>query len=111
MDDLVRMDPDDFSALSDQMRLANTQRIKMILDNLEPFCDGSVGMPSPPHVMAYLKAVRELGLLWKAYERPQAAQVSSGVDEEQLVLEARQAQVVDELAKLRAIRSRRGSAS
>jgi len=103
---MVRMTPEDFAALSHQMKLASTQAYKALLDSLEPYCDGSLGAVSPPHVNAYLKVRRELNLLWDAYGPPVAQEVL-GVDEEQMVLEARQAAVNAELDKLRQIGSRR----
>jgi hypothetical protein len=105
MSDLVRMDPEDFDALGHQMRLANTARLKALLDQLEPYCDGTLGANgvSPPHVAAYIKVVRELGLLWKAYDRPGEAKDSGGGDEELMVLEARRAAVEAELGKLREV--------
>lgn len=118
MADLVRMNPDDFSLLSEQMRLANTARLKALLDQLEPYCDGSLGNNgvSPAHVAAYIKVVRELGLLWRSYDRPEPVQGPEGGDVEALVLQARQEAVLAELAKLRSVgmkeRGRRpGSAS
>lgn len=102
MADLVRMSSDDFEALSEQMRLANTARLKAVLDQLEIYVDGTMGMPSPPHVNAYIKVVRELGLLWKAYDRPGEA-AKAGVDEELVALEARRAQVLAEFDKLRQV--------
>ena len=102
MSDMVRMDPEQFEALSAQMRLANTQRYKALLDSLEPYCDGSMGPVSPPHVNSYLKVCRELGLLWAAYDRP-VEKGPEGEQEEQMVLQARQEAVVAELAKLRSV--------
>lgn len=105
MSDMVRMDPEDFDALGHQMRLANTARLKALLDQLEPYCDGTLGPNgvSPPHVAAYIKVVRELGLLWKAYDRPGEAKSSDGPDEEAMVLEARRAAVEADLGRLRQV--------
>lgn len=110
MSDLVRMSPEDFDELGHQMRLANTQRLKAVLDSLEPYVDGSLGPVSPAHVNAYLKTVRELGLLWKAYDPPRPVEGPAGGDEEAMVLSARQEAVLAELAKLREVgSSRRGA--
>jgi hypothetical protein len=102
MADLVRIDPEDFDALGHQMRLANTARLKAILDQLEPYVDGSLGPNgvSPAHVNAYIKVVRELGLLWRSYDRPSEVKGPDGGDEERLVLEARRSAVAAELDKL-----------
>lgn len=101
MTDMVRMSPDDFAALSQQMKMANTQRLKAVLDSLEPYIDGSLGAVSPPHVNAYIKVCRELGLMWDSYGAPRAEEGPKGGDEEQMVLEARQGAVMAELSKLR----------
>jgi hypothetical protein len=103
MTDMVRMSPDDFSALSQQMRMANTQRLKAVLDSLEPYIDGSLGAVSPPHVNAYIKVCRELGLMWDSYGSPRQVEEVRGADEEQMVLQARQEAVMAELGKLREV--------
>ena len=107
MEALVPLGPEDFEALGHQMRLANTGRIKAVLDSLEPYIDGSLGAVSPAHVNAYLKAVRELGQLWHAYDPPAPKPAQTGVDEEVMVLSARQESVLAELGKLREIAVRR----
>lgn len=100
---MVRMSPEDFAALSTQMKLANTQRFKALLDGLEPYCDGSLGPVSPAHVTVYVKVCRELGLMWGSYGPPPAVEVSKGPDEEAMVLSARQEAVLAELGKLRQV--------
>lgn len=108
MSDLVRMSPEDFEHAKEQVRMTLTAKYKQVLDSLEPYVDGSFGSIQPAHVTAYLKAGRELGLLWKSYDPPQAAQdESGGADEELMVLSARQEAVLAELAKLRQIGQRR----
>lgn len=110
MDDLVRMTPEDHAGLASQMKMANTVRIKALIDALEPYVDGSLGAVSPPHVTAYLKAVRELGLLWHAYDKPaEKPEDVKGSDEEPLVLESRRAAALSELTKLREIGRRRAA--
>lgn len=103
MTDMVRMSPEDFAVLSHQMRLANTQRYKALLDSLEPYTDGSLGPVSPAHVNSYLKVCRELGLLWDSYGPPRAAEEARGGDEELMVLSARQEAALAELEKLREV--------
>lgn len=108
MSDLARMSPEEeFAELSAQMRMANTVRIKALLDSLEPYCDGSMGPVSPAHVSVYLKAVRELGQLWGSYTRPSARPEEVKGEEEQVVLSARQEAVLAELTKLREIAAKR----
>lgn len=107
MTEMVRMTPDDFDALGQQMRMANTARLKQVLDALEPYVDGSLGPVSPAHVSVYLKTVEQLGKLWRAYDPPRGVEEPRGVDEEQLALSARQAQVLAELEKLRQVGARR----
>lgn len=115
MPEMVRMDPEDFDALGHQMRMANTARLKALLDQLEPYCDGTLGPNgvSPAHVSAYIKVVRELGLLWRSYDRPAEVKDSGGGDEELMVLQARRAAVEADLGRLREVgmknQSRRAS--
>lgn len=103
MTDMVRMTPDEFGQLSHQMRLANTQRLKAVLDSLEPYIDGSLGAVSPPHVNAYLKTCRELGLMWASYGPPRVVEEVKGEEEELMVLQARQEAVMAEFDKLREV--------
>lgn len=107
MTDMVRMSPEDFATLGQQMRMANTQRLKAVLDSLEPYIDGSLGAVSPPHVNAYIKVCRELGLMWDAYGPPRAVEEAKGADEEAMVLSARQDAVLAELGKLKEVGMRR----
>lgn len=108
MTDMVRMTPEDFAHLSAQMRMANTARLKAVLDQLEPYIDGTLtGGVSPAHVSAYIKTCRELGLMWGAYGAPKAVEEPKGPDEEQMVLAARQEAVLAELGKLREVGMRR----
>lgn len=100
---MVRMSPEDFAALGHQMRMANTQRLKAVLDSLEPYIDGSLGAVSPPHVNAYIKVCRELGLMWDSYGPPRAVEEVKGGDEEAMVLQARQDAVLAELGKLKEV--------
>lgn len=104
MSDMVRLTPEQHEELAQQMRLANTARIKGVIDSLEPYVDGSAGAINPGHVTAYLKAVRELGLLWHAYDKP-AGSDEGGLDEggELAVFEERQAKILAELRKLREV--------
>lgn len=110
---MVRMSPEEHEALAAQMKLANTARFKAVLDSLEPYIDGSLGAVSPPHVNSYIKVCRELGLLWGSYAPPRPVEAVKGEEEEQLVLQARQAAVLAELGKLREVgmrqRGRRAS--
>lgn len=108
MTDLVRMTPDEQDAARQRVKLENTRLIMELIDNLKPYIDGSLGPVSPNHANSFLKAVREVGLLWDAYAKP-VAQVEEvkGQDEEVMVLQARQAQVSAELDKLREVGMRR----
>jgi hypothetical protein len=111
MGEMQRLEPDQFQELADQMRMANTVRLKNVIDSLEAYIDGTLGAVSPAHVNAYVKTVRELGLLWRVYDRPEVAQDS--VDEvevakaAQVALVARQEAVLAELGKLREVSARR----
>lgn len=108
MTDLVRMSPDEAEVARQRVKLENTRLIMELIESLKPYIDGTLGPVSPNHANSFLKAVREVGLLWDAYAKP-AVQVEQvkGVDEELMVLESRQAQVAAELSKLREVGMRR----
>lgn len=108
MTDLVRMSPDEAEVARQRVKLENTRLIMELIESLKPYIDGTLGPVSPNHANSFLKAVREVGLLWDAYAKP-AVQVEQvkGVDEELMVLESRQAQVSAELSKLREVGMRR----
>lgn len=105
--DLVPMGPEDLERAREQMKIANTRRIMDVLNALEPWVTGVMGPVAPNQVAVYLKAVRELGLLWDVYSPPKPVEVEQGADESPMVLEARQAQVVAELEKLRQVGMKR----
>lgn len=108
MSDMVRMSAQDRQAAADQMRLANTARLKGLIDQLEPYLDGTLGPLSPRHAQVYLKAVRELGLLWGSYAPAQPAEEQEvGIEAEVMVLAARQEAVLAELDKLAQLPRRR----
>lgn len=106
MTDMIAVGPDEFDDLSAQMRMANTQRLKAVLDSLEPYVDGSFGSINPGHVTAYVRTVVELGKLWNAYSPPRRVEEAQGVEEEAMVLSARQEAVLAELGKLREVGSK-----
>lgn len=101
--DLVRMSPEDHEAARDRVKVESTRLYMELLDSLKPYIDGTLGPVSPNHAAVYLKTIREVNLLWDAYAKPKAAEEVRGGDEDQMVLEARQAQVSQELAKLREV--------
>lgn len=100
-----------FAQLQKAVREHNSAEIKELLRALRPYVDGSMGPVSPPHVKVYLDSLRQLGQLWKVFDKPIVVE-SDGSDEGQRVEELRlaeqQARVLAELSKLRQIADRRG---
>lgn len=105
--DLVRMSPEDHEAARDRFKVENTKMIMELIESLKPYIDGSLGPVSPNHANSYLKAVREVGLIWDVYARPVKAEEVKGPDQEAMVLAARQEAVLAELAKLREVGMKR----
>jgi len=109
MSDLVRMSAEEFESARERVRIESTRLYMELIESLKPYIDGSLGPVSPNHANSFLKAVREVNLLWDAYARPaQVVEEVKGGDLDPMVLEARQAQVLGELEKLGQV-ARRGS--
>lgn len=90
-------------------RRFNTAKIRELLDALQPYVDGSFGPINPGHAVTYLRALNELGKLWRVYDKPVPVKpVEQDVQAEQVRLEQRQQEVLAELAKLASIAARRG---
>lgn len=98
-----------FAQLTEAVRQHNSAKIKEVLAALEPSVLGLLGGPiNPGHVRVYLEALKQLGQLWRVFERPEVR--DEGVDEQAVVeVEAaeRQAAVLAELSKLREIADKR----
>lgn len=90
---------EDWVELARQVRNHNTAEIKKVLAALEPYVDGSFGSINPAHVRTYLEALKQLGQLWRVFDRPEE-RTEAGVDE-QLVLESRQAKILGDLEEIR----------
>lgn len=100
-----------FAQLQKAVREHNSTQIKTLLSALQPYVDGSFGRVEAPYVKVYLDALRQLGQLWKVFDRPIQVE-SAGVDEDkaaQVALGEQKARVLAELDKLRQIADRRGS--
>lgn len=97
-----------FAQLTEAVRQHNSAEIKELLAQLKPYAFGYAGPINPGHVRVYLEALKQLGQLWRVFERPVVKE--EGVDEQAAVeVEAaeRQAAVLAELTKLREIADRR----
>lgn len=97
-----------FAQLTEAVRQHNSAEIKELLAQLKPYAFGYAGPINPGHVRVYLEALKQLGQLWRVFDKP--AVKDEGVDEVALAeVEAaeRQAAVLAELTKLREIADRR----
>jgi hypothetical protein len=90
---------EDWVELARQVRNHNTAEIKKVLAALEPYVDGSFGAINPAHVRTYLEALKQLGQLWRVFDRPEE-RTEAGVDE-QLVLESRRSKVLAQLEEIK----------
>lgn len=61
----------DQSTLAPEVRAYLTGKLSTLLDSLEPYVDGTFEL-TPRMTEVYLKALRELGLLFRVYDRPVA---------------------------------------
>lgn len=97
-----------FAQLTEAVRQHNSAEIKELLAQLKPFAFGYAGPINPAHVRVYLEALKQLGQLWRVFDRPEVR--DEGVDETARVeveTAERQAAVLAELSKLRQIADRR----
>lgn len=61
---------DDVAALTPVVRQRNAQKVAALIERLEPEVDGSYGPVNPRMIEVYLKAIRELGTMYRVYDRP-----------------------------------------
>lgn len=90
---------DDVLALQPVVRNHNAAKLRAIIDRLEPEVDGSYGPVNPRMIEVYLKALRELGNLYRVYDAPRPREDASGAEERSMeALRATVARQLDELA-------------
>jgi len=90
----------DPSTLAPEVRAYLTVKIQGLLEGLEPYVDGTFEI-SPAMATVYLRAARELGLLYRAYEAPKGQEETQPVSPQQ-ALETARAQVLGQLEELAA---------
>lgn len=101
---------EEFLARQKIVREHNSAKIKELLTQLEPHALGYTGPVNPGVVRAYLEGLKQLGQLWRVYDRPEVKPVVDEGEEvrrEELRLADQQARVLAELTKLRQIADRR----
>lgn len=101
MSSLLPVPEEDWQELARQVRNHNTAEIKKVLAALEPYVDGSFGAINPAHVRTYLEALKQLGQLWRVFDRPEQKEDSSAGMEDPVVLEKRKAEVLAQLEEIR----------
>jgi hypothetical protein len=91
---------EDYTTLSPMVRAHLTAKLENVLEAMEPYLDGTFEL-SPRMVEVYLRALRELGLLYRVYDPPRAPDPREGQEmEPQLALEARRNEVLASLEEL-----------
>lgn len=91
---------EDYTSLAPEVRAHLTAKLHMVLEALEPYLDGTFEI-SPRMVEVYLRALRELGLLFRVYDPPKAPEVDpAAVLAPQLALEQRRQEVLSSLEEL-----------
>lgn len=93
----------DYTTLAPEVRAYLTAKLESLLEAMEPYVDGTFEL-SPAVAQVYLRALREMGLLYRVYDRPAAKDDTQEVAP-QLALEAVRAEVLGQLEEL-AARSR-----
>lgn len=86
MSDVAVMGEDEWASARMAARLYNTHKLRGVLEVLEPYMDGSMGVVSAPHLKLYLQALKDLGILYQLASPPVLS--AAGVDEGQVVLAA-----------------------
>lgn len=91
---------EDYTTLAPEVRAYLTGRLQMALEAMEPYVDGTFEV-SPGMMTVFLRACRELGLLYRVYDRP-AAKPDEEVEEvaPQLALEQVRQEVLESLEEL-----------
>lgn len=90
---------EDYTTLRPGVRAFLTGKLQGVIESLEPYVDGTFEL-SPRMVEVYLRALREMGLLYRVYDPPR---VDPGHEEElepQLALEAVRRDVMSQLDEL-----------
>lgn len=84
--DLALMGEDEWASARMSARLYNTRKLRGVLEVLEPYVDGSIGVVSAPHLKLYLQTLKDLGALYQLSAPPGLS--VAGVDEGQVALAA-----------------------
>lgn len=91
MSDVVGLDDEGrFREVAEGVRQHNSAKIYELIAQLEPVALGFTGPVNPGVVRAYLEALKELGRLWRVFDKPE---VKEEVKEERPELLAEQARV------------------
>lgn len=90
----------DYTTLTPEVRAFLTAKLEQVIEAMDPYVDGTFEL-SPAIAQVYLRALRELGLLYRVYDRPGEKEETVEVAP-QLALEAVRAEVGAQLAELAA---------
>lgn len=87
--------------LAEQVREHNSTKIYELIAQLEPHALGFTGPINPGLVRAYLEALKNLGQLWRVFDKPEVVEVAEDVRPE-LAAEAARVEVLRVLGVLAA---------
>lgn len=90
---------DDIRALAPMVRQHNAGKLQALIRHLEPQVDGSYGPVNPRLYEVYMRALKELGLLYRVYDPPPPPKDDDGRVEEARA-EALRAQVEKQLTEI-----------
>lgn len=68
--DVIKASDESYEAMSQQVRMHCASRLGKLLQDLQPYVDGSFGDINAAHASVYISAVRELGRLYRVQEKP-----------------------------------------
>lgn len=91
---------DDVLAMQPVIRTFNTQKLRALIDTIEPMVDGSYGPINPQLAKVYMQALNELGKLYRVYDRPPVRQEED--EPEAISVDRMRAQVEGQLRELEA---------
>lgn len=74
----------DFDGISWNTRLMLSQKYAWIMEQLEPYVDGSMGEVTASMVQAWLTAARDMGNLWDVRKRPYEKPEAKGIAPEKV---------------------------
>lgn len=70
---------EEYDNISWNVRMHLAGRMRELMEQLQPYVDGSLGDVAPGHVQAYVRVAHELGALFQAHSRPYEKPEEKGI--------------------------------